>query len=128
MNKTFLKVGSFLAALAIMLGAFGAHYIGSSVNLSVLNIFETAVRYQMYHALGLILVGILQKEFTLKHINWAGNLFIIGIIIFSGSLYLLTYFKAIEAKQFYWLGAITPIGGVAFIVGWCLLLCSFLKK
>ncbi len=128
MNKSYLKAGSFFAALAIMLGAFGTHYIGSRVNLSVLNIFETAIRYQMYHALGLILVGIVAKEFTSKHINWAAKLFIIGIIVFSGSLYLLTYFKAVEAKQFYWLGAVTPIGGVAFIVGWCLLLCSFFKK
>jgi uncharacterized membrane protein YgdD (TMEM256/DUF423 family) len=86
------------------------------------------VRYQMYHVFAIFLTAILYKEFPTKSMLWAGKLFLIGIIIFSGSLYLLTYVKAIGAYNFNWLGAITPFGGVAFIAGWGMLFKSFLRK
>ena len=125
MHKGLLKLGAILGAITIILGAFAAHTIKSRVAPDVLTIFETGVRYQMYHVFAIFLTGILYKEFPTKNIVWAGRLFLIGIIIFSGSLYLLTYIKAIAANNFLWLGAITPFGGVAFIAGWGLLFTSF---
>ncbi len=128
MHKGFLKIGAFLGAFSILLGAFAAHTIKSKVTADVLSIFETGVRYQIYHVFAIFLVAILYKEFPTKSVEWAGKLFIMGIILFSGSLYLLTYVKAIGADNFNWLGAITPFGGVAFIAGWGMLLKSFLRK
>lgn len=125
MHKGLLKLGAALGALSVIMGAFAAHTIKSRVSADVLAIFETGVRYQMYHVFAILLTAILYKEFPTKSIEWAGKLFIIGIIIFSGSLYLLTYAKAIGANNFLWLGAITPFGGVAFIAGWGLLFKSF---
>ncbi len=128
MHKGFLKIASFLGVLTVVLGAFAAHTIKSRVTADVLTIFETGVRYQMYHVFAIFLTAILYKEFPTKSMVWAGKLFIFGIIIFSGSLYLLTYVKAIGADNFNWLGAITPFGGVAFIAGWGILFKCFLRK
>jgi uncharacterized membrane protein YgdD (TMEM256/DUF423 family) len=128
MHKGLLKTGAILGALSITLGAFAAHTIKSRVSPDVLAIFETGVRYQMYHVFAIFLTAILHKEFPTKNVVWAGKLFLIGIIIFSGSLYLLTYVKAISANDFLWLGAVTPFGGVAFISGWGMLFKSFLGK
>ena len=117
MHKKFLVTAALLGALSVALGAFGAHGLKAVLPADVLQIFETAVRYQMYHALGLLAVGILQQQSTAKQLKWAGNLFIAGIILFSGSLYLLCYIKYIESGAT-WVGAITPLGGVCFIAGW----------
>lgn len=127
MNKSFLKTGALLGALTIIFGAFAAHAIKSRVNAETLAIFETGVRYQMYHVFAIILVGIIYKDFPFKSMLWAGKLFLAGIILFSGSLYLLTYFKAAGKENMYWLGAVTPFGGICFIVGWFLILKSFYK-
>lgn len=128
MHKGFLKLGAILGGFTIILGAFAAHTIKSRVAPDMLSIFETGVRYQMYHVFAIFLTAILYKEFPTKSIVWAGKLFLIGIIIFSGSLYLLTYVKAIGADNFLWLGAITPFGGLAFIGGWGMLFKSFFNK
>ena len=125
MNKSFLKIGSLLGALTVIFGAFAAHAIKSRVNAETLAVFETGVRYQMYHVFAILLVGIVYKEFPFKSMIWAGNLFLAGIILFSGSLYLLTYFKAIGNENMNWLGAVTPFGGTCFILGWSLILRSF---
>jgi uncharacterized membrane protein YgdD (TMEM256/DUF423 family) len=128
MHKGLLKLGAILGGLTVILGAFAAHTIKSRVSADVLIVFETGVRYQMYHVFAIFITAILYKEFPTKSIIWAGKLFLIGIIIFSGSLYLLTYVKAIGANNFFWLGAVTPFGGVALIAGWGLLFKSFLDK
>lgn len=128
MHKGYLKAGLLFAALAVVFGAFAAHAIKSRVSADALAVFETGVRYQMYHSLALILTGILYKEFPTKSVLWAGKLFITGIILFSSSLYLLTYFKAIENASMLWLGAVTPFGGVCLIVGWGFLLKGVLSK
>ena len=127
MNKSFLKAGALFGALTIIFGAFAAHAIKSRVNTETLSIFETGVRYQMYHVFAIILVGIMYKDFPFKSMIWAGNLFLSGVILFSGSLYLLTYFKATGNENMNWLGAVTPFGGICFIVGWFLILKSFYK-
>ena len=125
MNERFLKAGALLGALTVIFGAFAAHAIKSRVNAETLSVFETGVRYQMYHVIGIFIVGIVYKDYPFKSMIWAGNLFVIGIILFSGSLYLLTYFKALSSENMNWLGAITPFGGTCFIAGWALILRSF---
>jgi uncharacterized membrane protein YgdD (TMEM256/DUF423 family) len=113
MDKTFLLLASIFGGLAVALGAFGAHALGNRLTADQLNTFEIAVRYQFYHALALIGVVVALGHWpTAGMATWAGWLFVAGILIFSGSLYLLV-FSGVR-----WLGAITPIGGVALIAGW----------
>jgi uncharacterized membrane protein YgdD (TMEM256/DUF423 family) len=122
MHKFFLQSASLLAALAVALGAFGAHALKRIVPDAVIAIFETGVRYQFYHVFALALVGILYNDFSNKWMILAGNLFLTGILLFSGSLYMLTYLKGSARQGFDWVGIITPFGGLAFIAGW---LCMF---
>jgi uncharacterized membrane protein YgdD (TMEM256/DUF423 family) len=107
-------LGASLAGIAVALGAFGAHALKSRVDARMLEVFETAVRYQMYHALGLLAVA-----YYLGHeapgAGAAAWSFLAGILIFSGSLYVMVL------TGHRWLGAVTPIGGVAFMIGWALL-------
>ena len=124
MNKRFLKIAAFMGALTVIFGAFAAHAIKSRVNAETLSIFETGVRYQMYHVFAIFLLGIIYKEFSFKFLVWAGNLFLAGIVLFSGSLYALVFFKANGNENMNWLGAVTPFGGTCFIVGWSLILLS----
>ena len=124
MHKAFLRTGAVFAALAVMLGAFGAHSIKEKVTAEVLAIFETGVRYQVYHSLALLLTGILYMQFRSNAILWAGRLFRAGIILFSGSLYMLCYLKTIRQENLTVVGIITPLGGVAFIAGWIFLVIA----
>ncbi len=128
MHKGFLKMAAIFGAFTVILGAFAAHTIKPIISSDALAVFETGVRYQMYHSIALFFTGLLYKEFPVKSIVIAGKLFIIGIVIFSGSLYLLTYLKTVGANNFLWIGAITPFGGLAFIVAWLLLAKSFKVK
>jgi uncharacterized membrane protein YgdD (TMEM256/DUF423 family) len=123
MNKTFIGIGAFTGAAAVILGAFGAHALKAIVTPEHLLSFETGVRYQFYHAFALILVGILHKEFSGKLLGWAGILFMLGIMLFSGSLYLLS-----TKPDMKWLGPVTPLGGVCFISGWIFFALACLKK
>jgi uncharacterized membrane protein YgdD (TMEM256/DUF423 family) len=128
MHNTFLKAAALLGALAVALGAFGAHALRQKVSEAAVNIFETGVRYQFYHVIALLTVGILFRDFGNKWMVWAGWLFIAGIILFSGSLYMLTYVKATEKIFYNWIGAITPFGGLAFIAGWVCMFISITKS
>lgn len=127
MHKTFLIVASILGSLAVAMGAFGAHALKRMVSDAAVNIFETAVRYQFYHVFAIALVGILFKDFTNKWMIWAGYLFIVGIILFSGSLYVLTYIKAAVKPGYNWVGIITPVGGLAFVAGWLFIAMGLIK-
>ena len=118
MHRSFLSIASVLGAIAVELGAFGAHALKRMVSDVAVSIFETGVRYQFYHVFALAIIGILCRDFPNKWMFWAGNLFITGIILFSGSLYVLTYAKAAVKPGFDWVGIITPFGGLAFIAGW----------
>ncbi|NND68925.1 MAG: DUF423 domain-containing protein [Halioglobus sp.] len=116
MAKLFLTLASLSGMTAVMLGAFGAHALKSRLDEYSLGVFETAVQYHFYHSLALLAVGIIalqQPQTTL--LKTSGWLFFLGILVFSGSLYLLS----ITGVK--WLGAITPLGGLAFIVGWACL-------
>ncbi|WP_213422180.1 DUF423 domain-containing protein [Bhargavaea massiliensis] len=122
--KFFLIAGAVNALISVGMGAFGAHGLEGKVSDHYIAIWETAAKYQMYHALGLILIGILQSQALLgaaSQLNWAGWLMLSGIIIFSGSLYVLAL------TQIGVLGAITPIGGVAFIAGWIMVILAAVK-
>ena len=116
MSRFFFAFGSGFALIAVITGAFAAHTLKSRLSPDMFQVFEVAVRYQMYHALGLIAVAWATSQWSSQLITVSGWLFVAGIVIFSGSLYILSL------TGVRWLGAITPIGGVAFIVGWgCLL-------
>ena len=110
------------------LGAFGAHSLKKIVDPDTVTVFQTGVQYQMYHSLALLAVGILFEKFPNKWIKWAGASFIIGIILFSGSLYLLTALKATEQVGLNGVGIITPFGGLFFITGWLFLFFGIIKK
>ena len=123
MHKGFLRIAAVLGVLAVTLGAFGAHGLKKIVPPETLGTFETGVRYQFYHTLALLAIAILFEKFPLRSIRYAGICFITGIVLFSGSLYLLTLLQATNTVGLRGIGAITPIGGVFFIAGW---LCLFL--
>lgn len=124
MYKSFLIWATILGAIAVMLGAFGAHALHDIVVESKIEIFKTAVTYQFYHVFALLALTWLQYQKPNKIFKYAGIFFIIGIILFSGSLYTLTF---INLKI---IGILTPIGGLFFIVGWiCMFIGAFqLKK
>ncbi|NYF23435.1 DUF423 domain-containing protein [Sporosarcina sp. JAI121] len=120
----FIIAGAVNAAIAVAFGAFGAHALKEKLSEHYLAIWETAVQYQMFHALALIAVGIMMSPAlfgSVTQLSWAGYLILAGIIIFSGSLYVLSL-SGIGI-----LGAITPIGGVAFIAGWIMLIVAAVK-
>lgn len=116
MNQIFLPAGALCGMLAVVFGAFGAHALRDRLDAYAMGVFETAVQYHFYHALALVAVGVLalhQPQTTL--LRSSGWLFLLGIGLFSGSLYLL----ALTGTR--WLGAVTPLGGLAFIAGWACL-------
>ena len=119
MQRTFLLAGALAGLVGVGFGAFGAHGLRGRLSAEMLGVFETGVRYQMYHALALMALAALSDRLNGRLIEAAGWLFIAGIVVFSGSLYVL----AVTGVTV--LGAITPIGGVAFLAGWaCLVLAT----
>ncbi|MEO8110115.1 MAG: DUF423 domain-containing protein [Ginsengibacter sp.] len=128
MHKGFLKTAALIGALSVAFGAFAAHSLKESISDYAVSIFETGVRYQFYHVFALMVSGILYKDFKNKFTRWSGILFIAGIILFSGSLYLLTYIKAAVKPGYDWVGAITPLGGLCFILGWIFLFIGLFKN
>jgi len=128
MHKRFITIGALLGAIAVALGAFGAHGLKKIVPAETVQTFQTGVQYQMYHALAILLTAVLYDKCYPKFVRIAGILFIIGIILFSGSLYLITAGKAAEITSLDKAGIITPFGGVAFIAGWLFLFVAAMKK
>lgn len=112
---TFFVIGCIAGFLAVALGAFGAHALRDRLEPERLAVYQTGVQYQMYHGLALVAVGILSHFAHSSLLTWAGTLFTVGIVLFSGSLYLLT---VSGVKK---LGAITPLGGLGFLAGWVFL-------
>ena len=113
--RMFLVMGALSGATAVMAGAFGAHAIAESVTPERLATFRTGAQYQLIHSLALLLVGIIVERLPSKVVQWSGQLFLAGVILFSGSLYALVL---VDLPAF---GVITPFGGLAFICGWLLL-------
>lgn len=121
-ERLFTAVAGVLGLLAVAAGAFGAHALRARLGPDLLATFETGARYQMYHALALLGVAWLSTRTTVPQVTWAGWLFIAGIVVFSGSLYLL----ALTGQR--WLGAVTPLGGLAFLAGWACLTWAALAR
>jgi uncharacterized membrane protein YgdD (TMEM256/DUF423 family) len=117
MPSVFLKWGAFLGFLGVALGAFGAHALKKTLSPEMIAIYQTGVMYHLFHAVMLCAVGTMAHRLKPPHHRWAGNLFIFGIFLFSGSLYILAI-SGIKS-----IGMITPLGGLALLAGW---LCVFL--
>lgn len=125
MTKLFISFAAVMAGLSVAGGAFASHALKKSLSQQALAIFETGSKYQMYHALALLMVGLFlsRNEMASTLLNAAGWAFIVGIVLFSGSLY------ALSLSGVRWLGAITPFGGFAFLVGWgCLAIATWSFK
>ncbi|HSD82675.1 MAG TPA: DUF423 domain-containing protein [Anaerolineae bacterium] len=121
--KVFLILGSFNAALVVLLGAFGAHALKARLSVDMLAVYQTGVHYHLFHALGLLTVGLVATQIADSvYLRWSGWLMLAGIILFSGSLYVLS------VSGLRWLGMITPFGGVAFIAAWMLLVVAMTKS
>lgn len=123
-SRWVLCSGAGFALLAVVLGAFAAHGLKAVLDAQQLVLFETASRYQMYHALALLVIGVMltNPRFSRSLLKLAALAFILGIILFSGSLYLLALIGVS------WLGAITPLGGIAFLLGWLMMVVAALKS
>lgn len=129
MHKKYIAAGAFLGGLAVALGAFGAHGLQKITDdAKIIQNFQTAAQYQIYHALALIATGILFEKFGNRLLNIAAILFILGIVFFSGSLYLMTWLKIEGSNAIKAVGPVTPLGGVCFIAGWLLLMAAVLKR
>lgn len=121
-KPSFITLGALFAFLAVLLGAFGAHALKGSLPEHALTVYQTANDYQMWHSIGLMLIGVIYAHKPSKLLLKAGWLMTAGIVIFSGSLYALSL-SGIKV-----LGAITPIGGVLFLIAWLMLICASLKS
>lgn len=123
MKSGFLFLGAISALIGVGMGAFGAHGLKAALSPEMLTVYQTAVTYQMWHALGLIGIALMRRQVPESRLlNWAGCLMFAGILLFSGSLYLLAL---LNLK---WLGMITPIGGVSFLTAWLLIAVFAAKK
>jgi uncharacterized membrane protein YgdD (TMEM256/DUF423 family) len=122
MSKTIIMTAAVFLAIAVAVGAFGAHGLRSRLAEDLMQVYKTGVEYHFYHALGLLLVGILALHMPSTLLNWSAFFLGLGILLFSGSLYLM----AVTGIR--WLGAITPFGGLSFIAGWVLLFVAAWKK
>lgn len=122
MSKTILIIASIMLAFAVAIGAFGAHGLKTHLSNEMMQVYKTGVEYHFYHALGLLLLGVLGFSMPSNLLNWSAIFLTIGIILFSGSLYIM----AVTGIK--WLGAITPLGGLSFITGWLLLFIAVWKK
>lgn len=121
--KLFLILGGINAALVVMLGAFGAHGLKAKLTADMLAVYQTGVHYHLFHALGLLAIGIVATQIADSvWLKWSGWLMLIGIILFSGSLYVLS------VSGLRWLGMVTPFGGVAFIAAWIVFVIAIAKS
>lgn len=122
MDRLFFGLGALSSMLAVAAGAFGAHALGARLTPELLATFETAARYQMYHALALLAVAWAVTRWPGRLPMWAGWMFVAGTVLFSGSLYILL----LTGTR--WWGAVTPLGGVAFVAGWVCLGLSVVRR
>jgi uncharacterized membrane protein YgdD (TMEM256/DUF423 family) len=121
--RWFLLLGAANAALAVLLGAFGAHSLKAHLAADMLAVYQTGLQYHLFHSLGLIAVGLVAKQIgDSAWLRWSGWLMLTGIVIFSGSLYILS------TTSWKWLGAVTPLGGLSFIAAWALFTVAVVKS
>jgi uncharacterized membrane protein YgdD (TMEM256/DUF423 family) len=121
--KIFLILGGINAALVVLLGAFGAHGLKARMTAEMLAVYQTGVHYHLFHALGLLAVGLVVTQISdSAYLRWSGWLMLAGIVLFSGSLYVLS------VSGLRWLGIVTPFGGISFIVAWILFVVAIVKS
>ena len=121
MKINFIKIAAIMAMFAVIFGAFGAHSLQDKISLESIKTFETGVRYQFYHSFAILFVGLhsqVQNFKKTKYLDYAGWCFVLGILLFSGSLYLLACRGWLGLETWSFLGPLTPIGGLFFILGW----------
>ncbi|MCG7855676.1 DUF423 domain-containing protein [Flavihumibacter sediminis] len=128
MSRSILSTAAILGALAVILGAFGAHGLKSLVPPESVSTFETGVRYHMYHVFALLATGLLSIHYPVMAMKRAAQCFLVGMLLFSGSLYLLTLLKATDTVGLSSIGLITPIGGLFLVAGWLFLFWALLKR
>jgi uncharacterized membrane protein YgdD (TMEM256/DUF423 family) len=128
LQKSLLQVGTIMCAISVALGAFAAHGLKASIRPDLLDVFETGVKYQFYHGLGILLLYAMQRRLNEDVLKRVYYLFITGIIIFSGSLYILATRELTFGEVIRPLGMITPVGGLSFIIGWAYLTLSGYKS
>lgn len=124
MQRTFFRTAAILAMFSVMLGAFGAHVLKEYLTEQSLDSFQTATTYMMNHAIALFIVGKMYRHYKKKTMVWAGNFFVMGIIMFSGSIYLSIVLKFLGYEKLTLVNLITPVGGLMFILGWLMLFVS----
>ena len=129
MNRKLLMIAGISGAMCVALGAMGAHALKDKLPAENIQTFETAVKYQFFHTLALLLIVTRSDFFSSKPLNYSANLFIVGIILFSFSLYFLALrpLIGISNDEMKWIGAITPLGGISFILAWLMLTFAGLK-
>ncbi len=128
MARKFIQIASLTALLGVVLGAFAAHGLQDKISADQISVFQTGVRYQFYHSFGIFITALLLQKNENVWIKRAAWSFILGIILFSGSLYLLSCRELLHLTSWKWLGPITPIGGVFFIIGWAFVFLSTFKS
>ncbi len=127
MNYKMIRTGALFACLTVILGAFGAHKLKELIDEKSLLNWETACRYQMYHAFAILLTGMLFTESNAKFLQWAYRFFLAGIFLFSVSIYVLSVRNLLD-YNILWMGPITPIGGLCLIIAWLLLARGIVPK
>lgn len=129
MHRKYIAIAALLGAFGVALGAFGAHGLQKiTTDEKILHGYQTGVQYQLYHVFALLAVAFLSDKISNRFLNWAANCFVTGILLFSGSLYLITILKIQESTALKFAGPVTPIGGVFFIAGWLFLFLSVVKN
>ncbi len=128
MQKFFLIIGIILSGLSVVLGAFGAHALKKVAPPDAIATYQTGVQYQIFHAIAILIVGVLAEKYANSFVHYAGILFLLGIVLFSGSLYVIVASVAHQFSLPTIINLLTPIGGLFFILGWVLLLAGVIKK
>jgi uncharacterized membrane protein YgdD (TMEM256/DUF423 family) len=121
MANKILQLGAILGALSVILGAFAAHSLKNYLTPEQLEIFQTGVRYQFYHTFAILIVGVICLQYSNRFFKYSAIAFLVGILCFSGSLYLLASRFTLGIASWTWLGPVTPIGGLLFLIGWIFL-------
>jgi len=122
MHRYLIRIGAILGALSVMFSAFSAHFLQPIMSSKDFYSFQTAINMEFFHSIGLMILGILGKRYPTPYINWSGIMFILGIVLFSGSIYLLTLAGSIFDTKISMVGLITPVGGLLLFAGWVMLL------
>lgn len=128
MANKFLQIGSIAALLAVVLGAFAAHGLQSKISPDQITVFQTGVRYHFFHTFGIFIIALLLQKKENPWLTKAAWSFVLGIILFSGSLYILSCREWLGLVNWKWLGPVTPIGGLFFIIGWAFLFLANFKQ